>query len=106
MVRSYVPNNSITFVVNMESKDNSLHPTPRQNGVVKRQNCTITEMAKCMMQNKCVSNRFWAEVVFTIVYPLNRYSTMTMKQKTPKEAWSGRKPIINHLKVFGSTAYA
>lgn len=24
---------------------------------------------------------------------------------TPKEAWSGRKPKISHLKVFGSTAY-
>lgn len=24
---------------------------------------------------------------------------------TPEEAWSGRKPKISHLKVFGSTAY-
>lgn len=24
---------------------------------------------------------------------------------TPKEAWSGRRPSMNHLKVFGCVAY-
>jgi hypothetical protein len=36
---------------------------------------------------------------------MNRSPTMPVKQKTPKEAWSRRKPKVNHLKVFGSTAY-
>jgi hypothetical protein len=40
-----------------------------------------------------------------VVYLLNRSPTMVVKQKTPKEAWSGRKPKVSHLKVFGSTAY-
>ena len=31
---------------------------------------------------------------------------MEMKQKTPKEAKSKRKPLVNNLKVFGSIAYA
>jgi hypothetical protein len=30
---------------------------------------------------------------------------MAVKQKTLEEAWSGRKPKVSHLKVFGSTAY-
>ena len=30
---------------------------------------------------------------------------MEVKHKTPEEAWSGRKPKVSHLKVFGSTAY-
>jgi hypothetical protein len=50
--------------------------------------------------------RFWAEAMFTTVYLLNRSPTMAVKQKTPKEAWSGRKPKVSHLKVFGSIAYA
>jgi hypothetical protein len=39
------------------------------------------------------------------VYLLNRTPTMAVKQKTPEEAWSGRKLNVSHLKVFGSTAY-
>jgi hypothetical protein len=62
-------------------------------------------MSKCMLQNRCVPNRFWAEAVFTTVYLLNRSPTMAVKQKTPEEAWSGRKPKVSHLKVFGSTAH-
>jgi transposase InsO family protein len=79
--------------------------TPQQNGVVERRNRTITEMARCMLQNRSVPNRFWVEAVFTTVYLLNRSPTMAVKQKTPEEAWSGRKPKVSHLKVFGSTAY-
>jgi hypothetical protein len=30
---------------------------------------------------------------------------MAVKPKTPEEAWSGRKPKVSHLKVFGSTTY-
>jgi hypothetical protein len=62
-------------------------------------------MSRCMLQNRCVPNRFWVEAVFTAVYLLNRSPTMAVKQKTPEEAWSGRNPKVSHLKVFGSTAY-
>jgi hypothetical protein len=79
--------------------------TPQQNGVVERRNCTITEMSRCMLQNRCVPNRFWVEAVFTAVYLLNRSPTMAIKKKTQEEAWYGRKPKVSHLKVFGSTAY-
>ena len=63
-------------------------------------------MARCMMQNKLVPSRFLAEAIFTIVYLLNRSLTMAMKETTLEEAWFGRKPRVNHLKVFGSTTYA
>jgi len=29
-----------------------------------------------------------------------------LANQTPQEAWSGYKPIVSHLKVFGSVAYA
>jgi hypothetical protein len=62
-------------------------------------------MSRCMLQNRCVPNRFWAKAVLTIVYLLNRSPTMAVKKKTPEEAWLGRKTKVSHLKVFGSTAY-
>jgi hypothetical protein len=53
--------------------------TPQNNGVVERRNHTITKMAKCMLLNKCVPNRFWATTMLTTIYLLNRSSTMVMK---------------------------
>jgi hypothetical protein len=62
-------------------------------------------MARCALQNKCVPNRFRVEAMFIAIYLLNRSPKMVVKQKTTKEAWSRRKPKVNHLKVFGSTTY-
>ena len=47
----------------------------------------------------------WAEVVHTDVYILNRSPTKAFDNLTPFEAYSGRKPGIGHLKVFGSICY-
>ena len=41
----------------------------------------------------------------TTMYLLNRYPTKAMWNQTPLEAWSGRKPSVNHLKIFGSICY-
>jgi hypothetical protein len=49
---------------------------------------------------------FWVEETFTAVYLLNRYLTITVKQKTPEETWSRIKPGVSHINVFGSTSYA
>ncbi|KAF7144548.1 hypothetical protein RHSIM_Rhsim04G0139500 [Rhododendron simsii] len=49
---------------------------------------------------------FWAEAVDCAVYLSNRSPTRSVWGKTPQEAWSGRKPGISHLRVFGSIAYA
>ena len=49
---------------------------------------------------------FWAEAISTVVYILNRCPTKSVCDKTPKEAWSERKPLIWHLRVFGCIAYA
>jgi transposase InsO family protein len=39
--------------------------TPQQNGVVKRKNMTLIEMARTMLDEYKTSNRFWAEAVNT-----------------------------------------
>ncbi|KAM1739403.1 hypothetical protein ACFX11_015127 [Malus domestica] len=80
--------------------------TPQQNGVAERKNRTIVEMAKCMMVEKGVPLDFWAEAVNTAVYTLNRCPTKALDKKTHFEAYSGRKPGIKHMKIFGSICYA
>ncbi|BBH05186.1 multidrug resistance-associated protein 9 [Prunus dulcis] len=78
--------------------------SPQQNGVAERKNRTIVEMAKCMMIEKGMPLEFWAETVNTAVYVLNRSPTKALDKKTPFEAYSGRKPGLKHLRVFGSCA--
>ena len=80
--------------------------TPQQKGVSKRKNQTIVEMAKSMLHEKGLPKSFWAEAVYTTVYLSNRCPTKAVWNKTPFEAWSGRRPSVNHLKVFGSICYA
>lgn len=36
---------------------------------------------------------------------LHRCPTRILKNKVPKEVWSGKKPYVNHLKVFDSICY-
>ena len=40
------------------------------------------------------------------IYVQNRCPHAKLDDQTPQEAWSGQKPTISHLKVFGSVAYA
>ena len=59
-----------------------------------------------MLKGKELPNSLWAEAVHTTVYILNRSPTKSVRNRTPYEAWSGRKPEVSHLKVFGCPAYS
>nr|KYP49148.1 Copia protein [Cajanus cajan]KYP49151.1 Copia protein [Cajanus cajan]KYP49153.1 Copia protein [Cajanus cajan] len=63
------------------------------------------EMARSMPKEKGLPNTFWAEVVYTAIYILNRCPTKAGQDKTPIEAWSEKKPSAKHLRVFGSICY-
>jgi len=78
---------------------------PQQNGVVERRNQTVVEMARCMLKSMKVPPEFWGEAVATAVYVLNRSPTKSLKNKTPFEAWHGKKPRVDHLRTFGCTAH-
>ncbi|KAI5324312.1 hypothetical protein L3X38_033385 [Prunus dulcis] len=83
----------------------SMAYTPQQNGVVERKNRTVVEMAKAMLHEKELPYYLWAEAVHTAVYILNRCPTKALRNKTPFEAYSTRKPGVAHLKVFGSVCF-
>ncbi|BBG96571.1 transposable element gene [Prunus dulcis] len=79
--------------------------SPQQNGVAERKNRTVVEMAKSMLHEKSIPYEFWAEAVNTAVYLLNRCPTKSLNKVTPFEAYTGRKPGIAHLKIFGSPCH-
>ncbi|CAF4946395.1 unnamed protein product [Pieris macdunnoughi] len=78
--------------------------TPEQNGMSERMNRTLTERAKCMLINSGLPKKFWAEAVATAAYVINRSPTKSLQYKTPEELWSGIKPNISNIKVFGCRA--
>ncbi|KAM1322362.1 hypothetical protein ACFX2F_015335 [Malus domestica] len=75
--------------------------SPQHNGIVERKNMTIVEMTKSMMHEKNMPYTFWGETVNISVYLLNRCPTKALDKKTLFEVFSGRKPYVKHLKVFG-----
>ena len=79
--------------------------SPQQNGVVERKNRTILSLVRSMLKEKSLPRELWGEAVNTAVYLLNRSSTRSLKGGTPYEAWTGRKPPIAHLQVFGSIVH-
>ena len=80
--------------------------SPKQNGVAERKNRTILDMVRSMMKSKNMPKEFWAEAVQCAIYIQNRCPHARLNGKTPQEVWSGQKPSVSHLKVFGSVAYA
>lgn len=79
--------------------------SPQQNGIVERKNRTIMNMVRSMLKSKLMPKEVWAEAVACAVYLSNRSPTKSLLKVTPQEVWSGRKPSVFHLRVFGSIAY-
>ena len=44
----------------------------------------------------------YCEAVVTATYLKNRWPTMNHRNMTPEEAWTGSKPSVSHLRVYGS----
>ncbi|GAA0160583.1 hypothetical protein LIER_17104 [Lithospermum erythrorhizon] len=59
-----------------------------------------------MLSGKNMPKRFWPEAVMWSCYVLNRCPPSSVEGMTPQEAWSGNKPIIDHLTVWGCLARA
>ena len=59
------------------------------------------------MAHTGLSEKYWAEAVEIASFIRNRTPTSTLDgNKTPLETWSGRKPDVSNMKVFGCIAYA
>ena len=80
--------------------------TLQQNGVAEYANRIIVEMARCMLYAQGLGREFWAEAVSNAVYTYNRCPNKALVDVTPEEAWSGKRPCISFICVFGCIAYA
>jgi hypothetical protein len=65
----------------------------------------VVAMARALLKQRRIPAAFWGEVVVTAVYLQNLLLTKSLTGRTPYEAWHGRKPAVNHLRVFGCRAF-
>ena len=47
----------------------------------------------------------WAEATMAAVYVQNRLSHSALGLKTPEEIFTGNKPKVSHLKIFGCPVF-
>ena len=83
----------------------SMPDSLQQNGRVERFQQTIVNGAEAMQYHTGLSNGFW---IYAVKAKLHIYNITPIKwadYKTPKELWSGEKPNISHLRVFGCLAW-
>ena len=79
--------------------------TPQQNGIAERKNRTIMNMVRAALLEKDVPRVFWPDAVQWVNHVLNRSPTLIVRDMTPEEVWSGRKPSVEHFRVFGCIGY-
>ncbi|KAG6615828.1 retrovirus-related pol polyprotein from transposon tnt 1-94 [Phytophthora cinnamomi] len=78
--------------------------TPQLNGVA-GMNRTLVECARCMLEHAGLSKSYWGEAVVTATFLWNRCPTRAISHKSPHQVWTGKKPLLANLKVFGCHAY-
>jgi hypothetical protein len=78
---------------------------PQQNGVVERKNRTLINMARTMLGEYKMPERFWLEAVNTACHAINRLYLHRLLKKTSYELLTGNKPNVSYFRVFGSKCY-
>ena len=65
----------------------------------------LSERLTTMLDESRLPKAFWGEGLGTLVHVWNRCPTDAAKGRTPYQLWTGTKPDVSHLRVWGCTAY-
>ena len=65
----------------------------------------IMEAARAMLDDQDLPMHLWLEDAREAVYVHNRTLYRVLENKTPKEAFYGKKPKVSHLRIFGCPVY-
>ena len=69
-----------------------------------RRNRTLLDMVRPMMSPTDLPFTFWGYTVKTAAFTLNRVPSKAVK-KTPYQMWTGQRPSLSILKIWGCEAY-
>ena len=68
-------------------------------------NKTVMEMARIMLNDSQLNDKFWGQAVHTSVHILNKGLLKNESDKTPYELWTGISTNVKHFRIFGSKCY-
>ena len=97
----YLSNELIDHVVQNEILSQLTAPgMPQKNGVAKRRNRTLLDMTRSMMSYSELPLFPYGYDFETAMYILNLVPSKSVP-KTPWEMWTGRKPFLQYIRIWG-----
>ncbi|XP_019425108.1 PREDICTED: uncharacterized protein LOC109333984 [Lupinus angustifolius] len=96
-----------------DSKYDSMRLVDQHEHSNRRSNCKQSKGWKRIFDKRkvrCVNcgglpHYLWSEAISTATYVLNICPTQSLNDQVPEEVWTGRRPSVKHLRVFGSMCY-
>ena len=73
--------------------------------MVERPHRTLADMVQCALHSANLGPEYWSYALIHVVYIKNRLLHMSISQ-TPYEVFTGHKPDLNGIKIFGSRVVA
>jgi hypothetical protein len=65
----------------------------------------LMDKERSMLSGAGLTQQLWVEAVDTARNMVNMSPSPMLVEMTPNEVWSGKKPSVAHLKVFGCDAF-
>lgn len=79
-------------------------PTPpdssAMNGLAERPNRTLKERVRCLLYTAGLGTEFWSDALIHVVWLYNRTIHRSL-ERTPYEAYTSKRPLLDHLLTFG-----
>src|SRR5258708_35628970 len=73
----------------------------QQNGVAECMNCPLLDKVRAMLVDASLPETYWYNALEYAAFIHNLSPMRALENMTPAEAWSGNKPDVSHLRVFG-----
>ena len=88
------------FTLEVTGSNNS-----KQNGLAERPHRTLAQMVRCVLHSAGLGPEYWSYALIHCVYVKNRLPHASIS-KSPYEAFTGLKPQLENLRIFGSRVVA
>jgi hypothetical protein len=72
---------------------------------VERENRTLLDMARTLLDEYKTPDHFWTEAINIACYSINRLYLHRILKKTSYELLTGKKPNVSYFRVFGSKCF-